>query len=88
VSNGAAEQHADTSSAATEFPETMPISVADPAPPPAEPITTGQVAAARPSGRLALSLTLALCALLAFASSGWMSWGWIRGRKQAAGTIQ
>jgi hypothetical protein len=89
AADGVAERraNADSVAAATEFPETMPISVANPNPPTQEPVATGQVAGPPPA-RIAISLALALCALLAFGSSGWMSWGWMRSRTRAAGTFR
>jgi hypothetical protein len=75
---GAAEQRADAGSGATEFPETMPMPVADPIGAPQQPITSGQIAAG-PAPRLPASLVLALCALLAFGC-----WGWIRSRTDEA----
>jgi hypothetical protein len=74
-----AERRAD---AATEFPETMPIDAADPRAATPEPVASGRIVG-RPAMQLPLSLILALCALLAFGS-----WGWIRGRTRDASALR
>ncbi len=81
AADSAAEQRADAGSATTVSAETRPMSVADSLPPTAVPVTAGHVANGPPR-RLPVSLVLALCALLAFAS-----WWWIRDRLQTEGAI-
>jgi hypothetical protein len=78
-----AEQHADAGSAAAEFPETTSVSAADPIAAAQQPGTTGHHILGEAPMQLPLSLVLALCALLAFGS-----WGWIKGRTQAADAIR
>jgi hypothetical protein len=77
-----AEQQADAGITAAEFPETTPVSVADPIGAIQRPVTTRHILGGPPM-QLPLSLVLALCALLAFGS-----WGWIRGRTQPADAIR
>ena len=76
------EQQLEPGSAMSAFAEMPPMFTVDPVSATQEAITTGHIASG-PTKRLQISLALALCALLAFGS-----WGWIRVRTLAASAIQ